>query len=50
MKIVGYDGVPLTESGESLPEGRPLFPPYQTSIDLPKQAAEQNFEIPKPAP
>jgi hypothetical protein len=47
VRIVGYDGVPTTEQGEELPDGKPLFPPYETTVDLPKeQNHRHDFEIP----
>lgn len=58
VKIVGYDGVPTKESGEDLPDGKPLFPIYQTTADF-SSSSKQDFNIPvqgaqpgggKPAP
>jgi hypothetical protein len=49
VRIVGYDGVPISMAGEEIPEGKLLFPAYETTIDFPKQATEQNFDIPKAA-
>ena len=46
IRIVGYDGVPATEQGEELPDGKSLFTPYETVLDLPAEPSEQNFEIP----
>jgi hypothetical protein len=46
VKIVGYDGVPVNMEGEELPDGTPLFTPYQTTVDFPEEKTEQNFEIP----
>ncbi len=43
VRISGTDGKP---SGES-PLGQMLFPEYRTTADLPKQSAEQNFDVPK---
>jgi hypothetical protein len=46
VKIVGYDGVPTTEEGEELPQGRSLFVPYVTTVDFPKADVRQDFEVP----
>lgn len=47
VRIVGYDGVPTTEEGEELADGKPLFPTYETTVDLPKANGEQDFTVPK---
>lgn len=49
IKITGTDGVPYKESGEDIPDGKPLFAPYETEFEFPKEPGEKNFEIPKPA-
>jgi hypothetical protein len=49
VRIVGYDGVPTRVEGEELPDGKSLFPPYQTTVDFPKQDGEHDFAIPKSA-
>jgi len=46
IRIIGTDGKPTTTSGEELPEGKPLFEPFETSIDLPKENTTKDFEIP----
>ncbi|WP_254510055.1 hypothetical protein [Anatilimnocola floriformis] len=46
VRIVGTDGVKVTVSGEELADGRPLFPPYETTLEFPKQGTVKNFEIP----
>lgn len=46
VKITGYDGVPTTVSGEELLDGKPLFPTYQTTADLPAGTATKNFDVP----
>ena len=46
VRIVGTDGQPATVSGETLPEGRPLFAPYETIVDFPKEATVKDFEVP----
>jgi hypothetical protein len=42
VKITGMDGTVSPE----FPMGLPLFPEYEMSVDLPTQAAQQNFEVP----
>jgi len=42
VRIVGLDGV----SQEDLPNGMPLFPPYETKAELPKQQGTQEFIVP----
>lgn len=46
VRIVGTDGVPTTISGEELTEGKPLFQPYETTVDFPKQTSVQDFAVP----
>lgn len=46
VEITGFDGIPFTEEGEEMTDGKPLFPKYQTTLDLPKNASEQTFEVP----
>lgn len=46
VRIIGYDGVPTTMEGEELADGKPLFPPYETKLDLPKQDGTHDFVIP----
>lgn len=46
VRIVGTDGVPATVSGEELTEGKPLFQPYETTVEFPKQASVQDFAVP----
>jgi hypothetical protein len=43
--IDGFDGVAQGES----PSGKPLFIGYKLSFDLPKQASEQNIDVPESA-
>jgi hypothetical protein len=45
LMIDGFDGAAQPES----PEGKPLFLGYKLSLDLPKQASEQNIEVPESA-
>lgn len=49
VKIVGYDGVSASQSGEELPDGQPLFSPYETTLDLPQQNSTRDFDIPQPS-
>jgi hypothetical protein len=46
VRIVGYDGVEASMSGETLPDGKPLFPPYETTFDFPKEPSTKDFEVP----
>jgi len=46
VRITGSDGIPTTENGEELPDGKQLFPAYETEIELPKEDSEQSFEVP----
>ena len=43
VTILGCDGVHVTEVS---PQGQPLFEPYITSTDLPKQRTQVEFEVP----
>lgn len=45
VRITGTDGVP---SGE-LPDGRQLFPEYKTTLDLPQDDADHDFDVPATA-
>tara|TARA_R110002072_G_scaffold303142_1_gene495867 strand:+ start:152079 stop:152564 length:486 start_codon:yes stop_codon:yes gene_type:complete len=49
IRIIGFDGIARTESGEELADGASLFTPYESSIDFPKADTVQNFEIPSNA-
>lgn len=46
IRIIGFDGMARTESGEELADGASLFTPYETTIDFPTEDTVQNFEIP----
>lgn len=46
VRITGTDGMPTSIEGEELPDGKPLFLPFETTVDLPKQASVRDFEIP----
>ncbi len=41
--IVGYDGV--TDPDNELVHGQPLFEPYRTTVDLPREAVVRDFAI-----
>ena len=43
VRILGFDGV---EQGDNM-DGSPLFEPYETQIELPKEATAHDFEVPK---
>ncbi len=47
VKITGFDGVETKMEGEVLPDGQPLFSPYETSFDFPKEDTEKSFVVPK---
>jgi len=42
VHILGFDGVPNKESEE----GMPIFPPYETTVDFPREPTTHDFEIP----
>lgn len=46
VRIIGYDGVKTIVEGEELTDGKPLFEPYEASINFPKQTSTQDFVIP----
>ena len=50
VRITGYDGKPCTIDGTPdgmyLPEGKALFPQYRTTVDLPADDSEQDFDVP----
>jgi hypothetical protein len=46
VRIVGNDGVPYeAEPGMTVPVGKPLFPPHEMRVDLPREAATQDFAV-----
>ncbi|WP_425614781.1 hypothetical protein NA78x_004660 [Anatilimnocola sp. NA78] len=49
VRINGTDGVPVTESGETLAEGKPLFPTYETVVEFAKEKTVKDFEVGQPA-
>ena len=46
VRIVGFDGVPVGESTE----GTLLFPPYETTMDFPRQNGTHDFDVPAAGP
>jgi len=46
VRIRGTDGVPTTEEGEELPEGKELFPLYETRVEFPSEDTTRDFEVP----
>jgi len=44
--IHGYDGIPHPVEPDETPFGMALFEPYRQSIDLPKESATRNFDVP----
>jgi hypothetical protein len=47
VTIFGADGIPYKmEDGNTNPMGKPLFPSYETEVDLPKQSGTYDFEVP----
>lgn len=46
VKIVGTDGAPTTESGEELPDGKPLFPAYYTDVEFSGEDTTKDFAVP----
>lgn len=47
VRITGTDGVETQMEGELLPDGKPLFAPYETTYDFPKEDGAHSFEVPK---
>jgi hypothetical protein len=46
FKVVGYDGQPATVSGEELPDGKPLFVPYEATVELPRATSTYDIVVP----
>ena len=46
LRIIGFDGIARTESGEELADGAALFPTYKTDIDFQKSDSVHDFDIP----
>ena len=45
VRILGYDGDP-PPAWPGSPFGQPIFPPYQTKTDLPRETTTVDFEVP----
>jgi hypothetical protein len=45
VRIVGYDGKATVMEGEELKDGSPLFRPFETTVDLPKEDSVKDFEV-----
>ncbi len=48
IRVDGYDGIEVQENGETLTQGKSMFPTFETKADLPKEKAEKNFVVEKP--
>lgn len=46
VRIEGYDGEATTIDGMDLPQGKPLFTPFETKVEFPMENGEHDFEIP----
>lgn len=46
VTITGTDGVPTTEFGEELPDGKQLFPAHRTRHEFPREDTEWDFDVP----
>lgn len=47
VTIVGTDGVPFDQGGGIMnPMGKPLFPEFKASFDLPKESGTFDFNVP----
>lgn len=45
VRIVGYDGKATVMEGEQLPDGTPLFRPFETTVELPKEDSVKDFDV-----
>jgi hypothetical protein len=45
IEIVGMDGVPSQEEGESLPDGKSLFPTIQVEYEFPNEDSTWNYDV-----
>ncbi|MCH5377175.1 MAG: hypothetical protein JJ992_24700 [Planctomycetes bacterium] len=43
VRITALDG----QVSDEFPKGLPMFPPYETKVDLPKENSTQDFDVPK---
>lgn len=46
VRIEGFDGV---STDPDRPSGKPLFPNYQTAVELPRQNTTRDFDVPAAA-
>lgn len=46
VRVVGTDGMATTMSGEELPDGTPLFAPYEFVFEFPQDATTKDIEVP----
>jgi len=46
VKIVAFDGIATTQSGEDLVDGKPLFPPFHTTLEFPRHDTTSDFDVP----
>lgn len=47
VEIRAYEGSDAVSEGDTFGRGRILFPPYQTTVDVPEQGGTLNFEVPE---
>lgn len=48
VTIAGFDGVPYKmEDGNMNPAGKPVFPQFETKVDLPKESGTHDFVVPE---
>lgn len=43
VRIIGFDGVVVHEEAS---DGSPLFPPYETTVEFPKEDTVKDFDVP----
>jgi hypothetical protein len=46
VRIVGIDGKPSGDARGEILQGKPLFPEYSVSQDLPKEDGTKDFDVP----
>jgi hypothetical protein len=47
VRIQGFDGqATKLPDGMEMPDGKPLFPDYTTTLNLPKEAVTKDFDVP----
>jgi len=47
ITVTGTDGIPITEYGEEIPDGRQLFPAHQQKFDFPKEDTQWDVDVPE---